>query len=293
MRLPEKYRRSKDVGIEVEYTHEECTGRGRRLSVKFCNYRGKLGWLYHCWSCQNLPGGLRGFHPATDLPSPTETLRTVEEALRIQKIECLTNPEIDLPLDFTYNLDSKSLKYLMKYGINKKEAKRNRIGYSPTMDRMILPVYREDGKLIYWQARKIDKPYTKKTPKYLNLSAYNRKHVYYIHRANGTSVVNQSNEQEDSDRLVIVEAYVSAIKVGRQFDTMALLGAVLHPHAVNECKDKQVYIWLDPDKFKEAVTMAQRLRTVFNIRAVMINSPKKPKDYTDDEIKRYIVGTGG
>ena len=53
----------------------------------------------------------------------------------------------------------------------------------------------------------------------------------------------------------------------------------------------RVFIWLDPDKQKEAAQQAQTGRLFIDNVSVIL-SDKKPKDYTYNEIKDLLNATG-
>lgn len=91
--------------------------------------------------------------------------------------------------------------------------------------------------------------------------------------------------------IVVVEDVFSAIKVGRVTSAVPLFGAVISkPWAMLLSKiTKDVIIWLDEDKYNEAVKQGKMLR-LLNLNVRVINSPQDPKMYTDQELERYVYG---
>lgn len=265
--LPAKYRRDRTLDLEVEYVHEECKHNGKRLYVKFCRHNGQLGWLYHCFSCQDRPYGLCGFHPATMLPSPTETLDMVKR-LKQKDPEFVGESSVRLPQDFTLDLNHKSKKYLVKYGIGHDLAKRYEIGYSPTLDRMILPTY-HDGRLVMYQARTFNEPYhSKRNPKYLTVQAKGLKYLSFY-----------PQDCPETGTLVLVESALSAIKVGLVTECIGLLGSAFPEHLLDEMRGKRVVFWLDPDKRSESLRFSKRVRELITPDVESLLTNRKPKCY--------------
>src|SRR5258708_8187885 len=61
------------------------------------------------------------------------------------------------------------------------------------------------------------------------------------------------------DDLIIVEDYISAIKVARTFTSMALLGSQMSPARMNGLKQysQSLTFWLDEDKAEKAYELAK------------------------------------
>lgn len=95
-----------------------------------------------------------------------------------------------------------------------------------------------------------------------------------------------------SDRLVCVEDILSAIKISRlspEWCSIPLLGSHMSDE-VNERigKDfKSVVIWLDRDKAKEAIKIANNLKQR-GVNASVVISPKDPKEYTKGELSEWL-----
>jgi len=278
--LPAKYRRDRTLNYEHEYVHEECSGAGKKLYVKFCRKNGQLGWLYHCFSCQDSPGGLRGFYPASSVVTPSETLKLVKQ-LQSKISPYIGEQCVRLPEDFTLCLNQESIKYLAKYQITLEEVKRYEFGYSRGLDRMIIPVYAGD-RLVSYQARTFKMPYTKHNPKYLTVQARDVKHCVY--RPIDTPITKQ---------LVLVEAALSVIKLGSVVDCFGLLGSSLDESLYPYLKGREVLIWLDPDKRVESIKFAQRLRELVNPDVKSILTKRKPKCYPISVAERILKGEQG
>lgn len=86
--------------------------------------------------------------------------------------------------------------------------------------------------------------------------------------------------------VVIVEDIVSAIKVGRYVPALPLFGSNLQKdHALKLAQSfKNIYIWLDDDKFGKSVETTRELR-LLGVNATSILTKEDPKCYSKpDEI---------
>jgi hypothetical protein len=52
---------------------------------------------------------------------------------------------------------------------------------------------------------------------------------------------------------------------------------------------KDIWVWNDFDKAKDAIRTARNLTERLNKRVRVVISPKDPKEYSDIEISRYIL----
>lgn len=276
--LPLQYRRSRERGIEKIYKHEGCPGQSAKLSVKYVNRNGVLGWVYHCWSCEGEPNGLVGFQPDSDRIAPSDAVRAAQAYLAPKK-SIKEMPPTRLPDDYTPKLDVESLKYLYKYQLTDEEIKRYGFGYSPSMDRMIIPVYMY-GDLVLWQARNFRDD---SRPKYLNPHT-ERDSVFYL-------PLNDDGHQYPNVT-ILVEAAISAIKMDRVAPSIGLLGSSLQSQRrfdlLKHIKTDTILVWLDPDKNRESIKFTQRLRALTGKAVYSILTDRKPKCYTTNQVKEIV-----
>ncbi len=175
--------------------------------------------------------------------------------------------------DFTTNISKDGLLWLFKYDISLDEIKEFKIGYSPRMNRLILPVYSE-GKLVYWQGRALG---ADQKPKYFNPRGLQ---PVPFNRATTGSELGQGI-------FTIVEDVLSAIKVGRHQDTYAILGSKTPSSLWDKAiRTENVNVWLDKDKEQYSCNLCRNLG-MYNV-AVPIISDKDPKEYNDNEIKTFL-----
>jgi len=188
----------------------------------------------------------------------------------------LSEKEISLPYDFTLELPKEAERWLSSSGITDKEALDNMIGYSPYMNRIILPVY-QDKKVVYFQGRALG-AISKTNPKYLNLRNTGAKDIYF-----------KINNYSKLTSLVIVEDILSAIKIGRHCNVLALLGSYFPANIYHILKEYElVFIWLDADKYTTALKEAKRLKSITSSQIKTIYTVKDPKEYSDTVIKTIL-----
>lgn len=253
--LPEQYRHRMGINQMVAFDHEACGDTRSRLYVT----QVKGGWIFHCHNCAPK---MSGFFPNRGIEvqqPPSETLSAIAE---IREDKIVEQKDIKLPNDYHTHLPDTAKKWLLKYDITEQDARQFKFGYSPSMDRLILPVYNEKDELIFWQGRNLG-VVTKDNPKYLSVSAKG---------------VDKIMEIKHGNQVTIVEDILSAIKVSRYGSAIALLGSYL-PDAIYPRLKKYDFInmWLDADKYSESVAYAKRLRE-FGHEVITICTVKDPKE---------------
>lgn len=278
--LLSKYRKNRVLNEEVKYRHDECQGNTGNLYVRYGRKKGQLGWHYHCHSCCNLPEGLSGFHSTEQLTSPSETLQQLADLLE-SKHEIVLTDNIYLPDDITYQLPQIAMKYMLKYDLSEEEIVLSRFGWSPSLERMIMPVYK-DGVLIYWQGRNLGE-ITETNPKYKNVYLRGSRDVFSMFSC-------CAGDCSDNGRtIVLVEAIISAVKLSRHVDTIALLGSYIPASILHELKGYDtVIIWLDPDKKAAILTESVRWQMLTGKPVKAMLTDKKPKQYNDKELLWYL-----
>lgn len=201
-------------------------------------------------------------------------IKTITSTIESKEIE--TQVQIKLPHDFTNNIVKEGLIWLQKYDITNQDIITYNIGYSKRFNRVILPVYNEEGDLIYWQGRNLGK-ISKENPKYINLRNKGAKNVYF-------------KSQQGCVEVCIVEDILSAIKVGKVTDSIALLGSYFPADFIKVCDNyNQVSIWLDNDKYFTAIDQSKRL-ALFNKKVRVIKTDLDPKEYSENDISHILFG---
>lgn len=112
-------------------------------------------------------------------------------------------------------------------------------------------------------------------------------------KVKGNEIVFWTLEKEDDPLLssvVIVEDAISAIKVSRICSAVPLMCAVIPMELILRLSGqfKNLIVWLDPDKKKEAPREALKADPFFD-KVFTIWSSKDPKYYSNREIKEFLM----
>jgi DNA primase len=182
-----------------------------------------------------------------------------------------------LPSDYTLDIPEHHALWLYKASIRKAQARELGIGWSPSMQRIILPVYDRAKNLAFVQARAVNKG---QQPKYLNSKG----------SAAGSTLFMTSTINAGTEFVIITEDMLSAIRCGRYGAACALCGVSVNDYKIhNILEAKTLMVWLDPDpagqkgmrKFIKWVSLLHN-----DVR--LIHSLKDPKFLTDAQIRRHI-----
>lgn len=234
--------------------HEPCPRCRDRGSDRSGNNLGVYSDHLYCFSCGYWKSTKSGF----------QTLESVQK-------EEKQNASDSLPNDFSINIRVDALAWIKQYGITQKELDKNHIGWSDEKEFLIFPVLDMEGGLIMWQGRYFGT--NQKFPKYIT-KGYKRD-VYHV--------------LGSGNPCVLVEDLISAIKVSRVTSAMPLWGSSI---LSKQCfilsrRFESLTIWLDPDKYNEAIKFSNRAGLFFNEVHVVL-SEKDPKEHSDEEIKAYL-----
>lgn len=198
------------------------------------------------------------------------------------------NPEdssrnLRLPIDYTTDLPVEGLQWLNKYNLTPREIQQHRIGWSEAgwkirqgsinyAPLLILPVFDVYENLLMYQARYFGSQ-TNECPKYWTVGARGVVHTI------GTSPV-----------VTLVEDILSAIKVGRYTTGVPIFGSDISTDLVLALYNRypDLIIWLDRDKRGYSHARANSIRWMFNSVRV-IDSEADPKEYNNEELKRYLT----
>jgi hypothetical protein len=127
-----------------------------------------------------------------------------------------------------------------------------------------------------YQARTFD-PITVTNPKYRNARQVGIKSIYF------------RRNQETSNNLVIVEDILSAIKVGRYCNSLALLGSYVPDDLITKLqKYEKIFIWLDYDKLSSSYKYAKRIKALTGLPVKVIITKEDPKYINDTAIKQHL-----
>lgn len=225
---------------------------------------------YHCYSC--------GKHKSGDKDLYAFRNNVFKEI----KINIPTI--VQSPCEFSPRV----LQWLYKYYVFENLIKKYNIGYVPKSDfkdeSLMFGVY-EENKLAFWQQRFF--------PNKSFITGGNKNTLFYI------------NSFANSNRIVLVEDYISAIRIGEFENVLCLWGVHVNYNMSKllEELDMNVLIWLDPDEAGQTASkelllkLTRNLESYAKFRAFAVQEPKsvcilstdkQPKDYCDTELQHYL-----
>lgn len=220
----------------------------------------------HCFRC-----GFHGFIPHG--VQRIADLRKRQQEFR----DKMAREGLELPEDYTLDIPTLARAWYLKYGISPELADMYGIGYTPYLDRVVLPIY-EDGDLVAMQLRAVDKDVK---PKYLNPAA-----------SEFNSVIFESQDGE-AEYGVVTEDILSTIKVGTVLPSVSILGTNMTDDRAYKISNKfqNVILWLDNDRAGiKAVRNCVSKLALMGCEVYRVQSDKDPKTYTKDKIKQLIRG---
>jgi len=261
---------SMTLGVGYRFKHKCPSGEGYDKPLVVT--RMETGWKWYCHRCQD-----KGIKHAKGL-SPKEWLK-FNKAVPVQENQTVS--KVKLPHGMTKDIPALGLAWLYSYHLNDEDIAYYNIQFSTTLNRVVLPVYDANGALVYYQARNLapKEEWTPRNPKYMNVKARSRFDVYF-------DVCDWDNPTDDC---VVVEDIISAIRVGKHLDTVALLNAYIPDDLLLRqfVTYERVILWLDPDKWDRMGKKVKRFRSLgYNV--LMIRANQDPKYYTSDEISEKL-----
>lgn len=167
--------------------------------------------------------------------------------------------------------------WIRRSGVSDHDVKHYGINYSPDDRRILIPIYGSDGDLLQYQTRRVfeDDP----RPKYIG---------YYRER-----VAVCLGNHLGGRRIVLVEDYLSGIRVSKYSPVMVLFGTKLRPDQFTflfKFGFDEFLIWLDDDNLIVQKAQMRIKRDLDKIGKCLIYHGKgvSPKDVTDDELQRIL-----
>ena len=260
--------------LDTPVRHDWCPFCGKLIkSAGFIVWRTTTGFKLYCHRCNTAKTISRpGVASPSTIISRVNASRT--HGSRPGKV-------IYLPEDFEAFIPGFAKKWLHKYGVTDEEVTRYGFGFSPRMNRLIMPVFK-DEQLVFWQGRGFN--LDKHTPKYISM------------KCSGTGGAFFELVKPNFKEVVLVEDIVSAICCARAgYSSISLLGSFVGDKIasrLHELEITKVCIWLDPDKRKEAVKYSRKLSSLGFSCTCLVTPTKDPKDYNVTQIRNHL-GKGG
>lgn len=178
----------------------------------------------------------------------------------------------DYPHDVTNNIPTIPLKWLLSCGITFGDTQQFGIEWSPFREMVVWKIYNPEGTTLGWQGRCFSA--LAKTKYYISGD---------IHRD-----ICILGEQK-STTIVLVEDYISAIRVSSHLPCMPLFSCTINLEAL-QALSKQfstIIVWLDADKLDNARKIGLNA-SLLGLQHHILYTPKDPKNYSNSEIKQYL-----
>ena len=227
---------------------------------------GEQGYSAYCFRCGKV--GFEG-HGYSNLARLAEIQALNSQAQEVQSHE--------LPSDFTRDIPNQQASWLFKAGISVHRATSCGIGWSDTLQRIVIPVFDSTGDLRYWQARAV---MAGQTPKYTNPPVSKTDLLYWVH---------PPNEQEGKRRVVVTEDILSAIRIGKHVTAASILGTKTSDSQAAQLSEyARVDYWLDPDDAGHRGAQAGTRKLALVTDTGTLTSDVDPKNLSDREIRNVL-----
>lgn len=207
----------------------------------------------------------------------------IKKQLQYEEEKEKRNTVVNLPLDYGLLLRADAASWLSKYGITDEERMKYQIGWSDIYESLVLPAHDIFGSLLLVQRRYFGTgPFQKYITKGYPESTLWTCRPRHIAR-------NDKPEDSYNGTIILVEDYVSAVKVGREHEAMPLWGSSLSLGQIKKLADRweRIVFWLDFNKTKESMKFRIKAEPYF-LSAYVVATEKDPKDYATEEIRDYL-----
>ncbi len=225
-------------------------------------------YVRHCFKCKET---------GSELAPPMTPQERRELHIAAQAFEA-TEPA--LPHDFTTDIPVTGLLWLSKAGLNYHDIQEHKIGWSPELRRVVLPVYSRGGALACIQARSVE-PFVR--PKYLNQIWSGPRPMFR------TDLKKSGN----NGTVVLTEDIMSACRIAKTGTTaFSLLGTNLMDASIAEIAESpydDVVVWLDSDEAgQDARRKVLRQLSAVGINARSVYSELDPKLLDLESIHEHL-----
>ncbi len=167
--------------------------------------------------------------------------------------------------------------WIKKYDLTQAELYANKVVWSEYRQLLIFPYFDEKNHLYGWQGRYFGND--PKHPKWTSKGNFKDKVRIYL-----------TKDSRDST-IVISEDIVSVIKLQRLYNSSCLYGSYVdlnkYCKIYSQYKPKEIIVWLDKDKRKEAYLFSLQFNKI-GIPSRVVSTDLDPKEYTTSEIKDIV-----
>lgn len=182
------------------------------------------------------------------------------------------------PDDIGYQYSAQALEWAAKYDLTAVDLIRNKVFFSPRYNQLLyIYPYMDRSGIGLIQGRN----FTDGRTKYFNQGDVNQVLPIYHYTKPG-----------DASMLVLVEDAISAIKISQNIwvDAMPILGSSLSLSKISRIAGmgyETVAVWLDHDKYKEAMRISDQVRYA-GPNSFVVTTDLDPKCYSIDMIARKL-----
>lgn len=210
-------------------------------------------------------------------------------------------PEFRLPTDLTTEYPLKVLEWTLKYQVFPEDLLKHNVFWSPSHQLLLFLINSHDQTTILsspyigYSARTFS--YSNKQTRYISrfrkgiesLCLYKKTSVSTDQSTDHTGAPAHTDATTSLRNIVLVEDCLSAIKIARQSDSMALLTSTLAMSKINRLAGlyDTFLVWLDSDMYHNAQKIARRFK-LLGKEAHAIYTEKDPKCYSDKEISDFL-----
>lgn len=179
----------------------------------------------------------------------------------------------DFPHDAQLEIPAKPLQWLLQYGITQHIANKYGIMYSPYRQCLCWQIKDPEGTTLGWSSRNFSPD--------ARVKAISHGKIHEDINIVGTS---------SSSKIVLVEDYISAIKVSQHIPCMPLYGCTVSLETLQGLSKrfKGVILWLDSNKLDNARKIAQRA-ALSGLTGQVLYTELDPKCYTKEEIRNFLA----
>jgi hypothetical protein len=190
----------------------------------------------------------------------------------------------DFPTDYTTDIALPALNWLKSFSITEEEIKRHRMGWSDERKLLIFPVLDGGGDLIMWQGRRFSpsKPMVER-------GEDGKLYPKYITKGPVSDILHLVGVSTDpKNTIILVEDLISAIKVGRTYQSAPLWGSNIPLKLIQRLSGRfnSLGVWLDRDKMDVALKAV--LRASQYLPSYLITSVFDPKGYNTNGIQELV-----
>ena len=253
--------------MSVFLKHEPCPECRRKGWDRKGNNLGRWTDHAYCFSC--------GYREGTDVKGHFTRFKNNEG----HTVELPLAATV-LPDDAHSVLRQDAMIWLKSYGISDEDIDTHGMLWSERKELLIFPFSGPQNELMAWQGR-----YFGKNPDYPKYVTYGIRQdlFHYV----GVDKKHLPHGRENT--VVLVEDLISAIKVGRTQLSMPLFSSDANKYQLHHIAQRldHVVIWLDPDKWEQAIKLSKRAESFFKTVNIVL-SDKDPKCYTNQEIANFL-----